>query len=124
MPSRSKRYKKDAGTVGKESISLKAGIEKLKALPAVKFDQTVECVLHLGIDPKQADQQIRGAISLPHGTGKKRRVVAFCDDADVEAAKQAGAVEAGNDELVQEGDRWLDGFRCCHRVSQGHGKGW
>ncbi len=109
MPSRSKRYQSDAGTVGKESVSLKAGIEKLKALPAVKFDQTVECVLHLGIDPKQADQQIRGAISLPHGTGKKRRVVAFCDDADIEAAKAAGATEAGNDELVKKvTDGWMD----------------
>lgn len=102
MPSRSKRYKNESGSLEKGALSLKSAVDKIKGFNSTKFDQTVECVLHLGIDPKQADQQIRGAISLPHGTGKARRVVAFCEDGDAEAAKQAGAVEAGCDNLVEK----------------------
>jgi large subunit ribosomal protein L1 len=75
----------------------------------VKFDQSIECVLHLGIDPKQADQLVRGSISLPHGIGKQKKVIAFCEDSDVEAAQSAGAVEAGCDELVKKiSDGWMD----------------
>ena len=73
------------------------------------FDQTVELVMHLGIDPKQADQMIRGAMSLPKGVGSTKRVVAFCPDDMVEDAKQAGAVEAGVDDLVKKiSGGWLD----------------
>jgi len=63
----------------------------------------------LGIDPKQADQIVRGAVSLPYGIGKQRKVVAFCEDSDVEPALAAGAVEAGCDELIKKvSDGWLD----------------
>jgi large subunit ribosomal protein L1 len=66
-------------------------------------------VLHLGIDPKQADQLVRGSISLPHGIGKQKKVIAFCEDSDIEAAKSAGAIEAGCDELVKKiTDGWMD----------------
>jgi len=109
MQFRSKRYKADAQKAVKDPLSLDEGIKKLKTFASTKFDQTVECVMHLGIDPKQADQMIRGAISLPHGIGKSRRVVAFCDDSEVEAAKAAGAIEAGSDELIKKiSDGWLD----------------
>ncbi len=109
MRVKSKRYRKEADGLSKEPLGLSAAIEKIKSFNSVKFDQTVECVLKLGIDPKQADQLIRGSISLPHGTGKQNRVVAFCDDADVEAAKKAGAIEAGSDELVAKvTDGWTD----------------
>ena len=65
--------------------------------------------MHLGVDPRQADQNIRGSISLPHGIGKARKVIAFCDGDDVAAAAQAGAVEAGGDELVKKiQDGWTD----------------
>jgi large subunit ribosomal protein L1 len=65
--------------------------------------------MHLGIDPKQADQMIRGSISLPHGIGKQKKVIAFCEDADIEAAKNAGAIEAGCDELIKKiSDGWMD----------------
>jgi len=63
-------------------------------------DQTVEICMHLGIDPKQADQMLRGAISLPKGLGKSRTVIAFCDANMAVAAKEAGAIEAGAEELV------------------------
>lgn len=109
MRLRSKRYRAESGQVGKEPVGLPEAVEKVKAFRSVKFDQTVECVLQLGIDPKQSDQLIRGSISLPHGIGKQKRVAAFCEDAQVEAAKGAGAVEAGCDELIKKiTDGWTD----------------
>lgn len=109
MKPRSKRYTKDFEKAVKEPQTLQAGVKKLKSFASTKFDQTVECVMHLGIDPKQADQMIRGAISLPHGIGKARRVIAFCDDTDAQAAKAAGAIEAGCDELIKKvSEGWLD----------------
>jgi len=109
MGFRSKRYKKESQQLSKEPISLAEAVEKIKSFKSAKFDQTVECVLNLGIDPKQADQLVRGSISLPHGIGKQKKVIAFCEDADIEAAQKAGAVEAGCDELVKKiSDGWLD----------------
>jgi len=109
MRARSKRYKKEAEQSGQETLSLAAAVEKIKSFKSVKFDQTVECVMQLGIDPKQADQLVRGSISLPNGIGKQKRVIAFCEDSDVEAAQKAGAVEAGCDELVKKiSDGWTD----------------
>ncbi|MGB2984697.1 MAG: 50S ribosomal protein L1 [Phycisphaerae bacterium] len=73
------------------------------------LDQTVEIVMHLGIDSRQADQMLRGAISLPKGLGKSRRVIAFCDAATAEAAIEAGAIEAGAEELVEKIQKgWFD----------------
>jgi large subunit ribosomal protein L1 len=84
-------------------------IAALRKFKAPKFDQTINIVFHLGIDPKAADQALRGSIALPHGIGKSARVVAFCGSDKVAAAKAAGAVEAGADELVAkiEGG-WMD----------------
>jgi len=82
----------------------------LKECATAKFDETVELAFLLGVDPRHADQMVRGAVSLPHGTGKKVRVVAFCkQEAQQTAAREAGADEVGADELVkkvQEG--WTD----------------
>src|SRR5581483_11706134 len=75
-------------------------IDALKAFPPTKFDQSVELIFSLGIDPKQADQMIRGSLSLPHGVGKTKRVVAFCPDHLAPQALAAGAVRAGGQELV------------------------
>ena len=109
MKPRSKRYTKDAEQASEQPVSLDQAVEKLKSFKPTKFDQTVECVLWLGIDPKQADQIIRGSISLPHGVGKQKKVIAFCDESLVEAAKKAGAIEAGTDELVKKiTDGWSD----------------
>lgn len=95
--------------MSKEPVSLAEAVEKVRSFKSVKFDQSVECVLNLGIDPKQADQAIRGSVSLPHGMGRQKKVIAFCDDSDVEAALKAGASEAGSDELVKKvSDGWLD----------------
>jgi len=109
MRLRSKRYNNDAKTATKEPIELSKAVEKVKSYNSVKFDQTIECVLHLGIDTKQADQLVRGSLSLPHGIGKQKKVIAFCDDTEAEKAKSAGAIEAGADDLVKKVlDGWLD----------------
>ncbi|MHC4637225.1 MAG: 50S ribosomal protein L1 [Planctomycetota bacterium] len=109
MGLRSKRYKKESDDLNKEPVSLKDAVERVKSFTSVKFDQTVEVVLNLGIDPKQADQLVRGSISLPHGIGKQKKVIAFCEDSDIEAAKAAGAIEAGGDDLVKKvTDGWAD----------------
>lgn len=99
---RSKRYKKSAEKAPQTPLAVDQAIAAVKAFDATKFDQTVELIFTLGIDPKQADQMIRGSLSLPHGVGKTKRVVAFCPDHLVEPAKAAGAVRAGGQELVAD----------------------
>jgi len=100
MPTISKRRKANLAAVTEATVSPAEAIAALRKFKSPKFDQTVNVVMHLGIDPKQADQIIRGSIGLPHGTGKTARVVCFCQSDKVAAAKAAGAVEAGADDLV------------------------
>src|SRR5438105_14669027 len=97
---RSKRYKKAAEKAVTTPVAIEQAIDAVKAFPPTKFDQSVELIFSLGIDPKQADQMIRGSLSLPHGVGKTKRVVAFCPDHLVPAATAAGAVLAGGQDLV------------------------
>jgi len=109
MRTMSKRYKKEIEQKPEGPVSLEQAVDKIKSFKSVKFDQTVECVLVLGIDTKQTDQLVRGSLSLPHGVGKQKKVIAFCDDSLVEAAKKAGAIEAGSDELGKKiTDGWMD----------------
>lgn len=84
-------------------------IKTVKGFKKTKFDETVNVVVHLGIDPKQADQIIRGSVSLPHGIGRSARVICFCASDKVAIAKANGAIEAGAEELVAkiEGG-WFD----------------
>src|SRR5437667_11016042 len=99
---RSKRYKKAAEKAVANPVSIEQAVEAVKAFPPTKFDQSVELIFSLGIDPKQADQMIRSSLSLPHGVGKSKRVIAFCPEHLVEPAKAAGAVRAGGQDLVQD----------------------
>ena len=109
MRSRSKRYNKDAEHASEEPISLDDAVKRLRTFSKPKFDQSIDLVCHLGIDPKQADQMIRGSISMPKGIGKSKRVIAFCPEGEVEAAKSAGAIEAGAEELVDKVAKgWTD----------------
>jgi large subunit ribosomal protein L1 len=109
MATKSKRYKKEAQQVSAGPLSLDQAVDQIKSFKSVKFDQTVECVVQLGIDTKQSDQLVRGSLSLPHGVGKQKKVIAFCDDSDAEAARKAGAIEAGVDDLVKKiTDGWAD----------------
>jgi large subunit ribosomal protein L1 len=94
---------------GLEAQSIQNAVKLLKTFPTTKFDQTVEVAIHLSIDPRQADQQLRGSVSMPKGVGRSARVICFCGTDKVDAAKAAGAIEAGSDELVKKiEDGWLD----------------
>jgi large subunit ribosomal protein L1 len=98
---RSKRYRETAKKATPDPVSSDKGVDTLKSFAPTKFDQSVELIFSLGIDAKQADQMIRGSLSLPHGIGKAKRVIAFCPEHLKEAATAAGAVRAGGQELVQ-----------------------
>ena len=82
----------------------------LKELDTAKFDETVEAHFRLGIDTRKADQNIRGSISLPHGTGKVNRVLVFCKEEQVQEALDAGADYAGGQDLVAkiQGENWFE----------------
>jgi large subunit ribosomal protein L1 len=97
---RSKRYNEAAKKVTAAPVAVDAAVDILKGFAPTKFDQSVELIFALGIDAKQADQMIRGSLSLPHGVGKTKRVVAFCPDHLVPQATAAGAVRAGGQDLV------------------------
>lgn len=105
----SKRYRQDLKKVPEGKVPVDEAVKIVKSFQTTKFDPTIELVMHLGIDAKQADQALRGSISLPHGIGVMKKVIAFCEGEDVEKAKAAGAVEAGSDELIKKiQDGWLD----------------
>jgi large subunit ribosomal protein L1 len=89
---------------------LKKAIGLLKQIKRAKFDETVEVHMSLGIDTTQSDQMIRGSVPLPHGLGKVKRVVVFCQGDNVAKAKEAGADFAGGDELIErvQKEGWLD----------------
>jgi large subunit ribosomal protein L1 len=107
---RSKNYRKAVETIDRAKLYTPAEAVKLtKDASTVKFDATVEVAMRLGVDPRKADQMVRGTVNLPHGTGKTARVIVFAAGAKAEEAAAAGADEVGTDELVariQEG--WLD----------------
>ncbi|MBT8484016.1 MAG: 50S ribosomal protein L1 [Phycisphaerales bacterium] len=86
-----------------------AAIKAVKTFKGPKFDQSVEACVHLGIDPRQADQQLRGSISMPNGVGKTARVICFCGEDKIDDAKGAGAVEAGGADLIEKvSEGWFD----------------
>lgn len=94
-------------------LTLDEGVDLLKQCANTKFDQTVEVHMRLGVDPKQADQIIRGSLVLPHGIGKTQRVVVFAKGDLADAAKEAGADEVGGEELAKKiKDGWLE-FDAC-----------
>ncbi|MGH7243543.1 MAG: 50S ribosomal protein L1 [Phycisphaerales bacterium] len=92
-----------------DAIEPAAAIAALKKFKVTKFDQTVNVCFHLGIDTAQADQALRGSLSLPKGIGKTKRVIAFCQSDIAPKALANGAVKAGADELVAEIEKgWMD----------------
>jgi len=106
----SKGYRKAAEAVDKSKLYVPLEAIKLaKETTTTKFDATVEVAMRLGVDPRKADQMVRGVVNLPHGTGKTARVIVFAAGAKAEEATAAGADVVGSDDLVariQEG--WLD----------------
>src|SRR3954462_7751895 len=105
-----KHYRKVADTIDRSALYSPAEAVRLaKETTTVKFDPTVEVAMRLGVDPRKADQMVRGTVNLPHGTGKTARVIVFAQGAKAAEAEAAGADAVGTDELVariQEG--WLD----------------
>ncbi|MGD9874426.1 MAG: 50S ribosomal protein L1 [Kiritimatiellia bacterium] len=83
-----------------EVYSIEAAIDVLKKSAKAKFNETAEVAFRLGVDPKKSDQMVRGTVSLPHGTGKTVRVVVFATGPAADAARAAGAVEVGMDDLI------------------------
>ena len=107
---RSKRYKesKTAASVD-ERLAPPEAVVALKRMKKAGFDETVELVLKLGIDPKQSDQGVRGSFALPKGTGKDVRVVVFAEGERAQQAQEAGAAAVGSEELAKRiEDGWLD----------------
>lgn len=99
----SKRYKQLVEKIdATKSYNIEEASTLVKSLVSAKFDETVEIALNLNVDPRHADQMIRGAIVLPHGTGKVVRVAVFAKGAKADEAKAAGADIVGTDDLVQQ----------------------
>src|SRR5262245_16111991 len=82
--------------------TLSEAVAILKKAPPVKFDQTIDIAIKLGIDPKKSDQQVRGTVSLPHGTGRVPTILVFATGPKVKEALEAGADFAGSDELIEK----------------------
>ncbi|HQD44058.1 MAG TPA: 50S ribosomal protein L1, partial [Defluviitoga tunisiensis] len=111
MPKRGKKYKEVSKLVDKtKTYNIEEAIELIKKVSYTKFDGTVELHIVLGIDPKKTDQNVRGTISLPNGTGKSVRVLVFAEGEKAEQARQAGADYVGSDDLIEKinSEGWTD----------------
>lgn len=107
----SKRMNEAAKLVDKTKLyDISEALEVALKMPKAKFDETVEVHIKLGVDSKQADQQVRGVIVLPHGTGKSKKVLVLAKGDKAEAAKAAGADFVGDDDMIQkiQSENWLD----------------
>jgi large subunit ribosomal protein L1 len=103
MAKHSKRFRAAAGTVNREKVyPVAEAVKLLKKNATAKFDETIEIAFNLGIDPKQSDQTVRGAVTLPGGTGKAVRVAVFAKDAKAAEAKAAGADLVGAQDLAEK----------------------
>lgn len=110
MPQRGKRYAEAAKTVGDGEVkSPQEALELVKQAASAKFDETVDVAIQLGVDPRHGDQMVRGNTSLPHGTGKVRKVAVITQGEGIEAAEAAGADRVGSDDLVKDiQGGWMD----------------
>ena len=109
MKKHGKKYVDAAKKAPQGAVSVAEAVAFVKANAFAKFDESVELGMRMGCDPRKSDQMIRGTVSLPHGTGKDVRVVVFAGGAAAEAAKAAGAIEAGTDELLEKiKGGWMD----------------
>ncbi|MGE5768547.1 MAG: 50S ribosomal protein L1 [Bacteroidota bacterium] len=103
MGSHSKRLNAAYGNIDrKAAYELAEAVKKIKAAASAKFDETVEIAMNLGVDPRHADQNVRGVVALPHGTGKSVRVAVFAKGPKAEEAQKAGADLVGADDLAEK----------------------
>jgi len=104
-----KKYQASAKLVDKPAYTLTDAMPVLKKAAFAKFDETVEVSMRLGVDPKHADQMVRGTVVLPHGLGKSKRVIVIASGDKVREGREAGADEVGGDDLVQKiQGGWMD----------------
>src|SRR3954462_5183243 len=109
-----KRFKAAIGSVDREkTYSLDEAVKLVKANAKAKFDETIEVAMNLGIDPRHADQAVRGMIALPNGTGKSVRVAVFARGAKADEAKAAGADLVGAEDLAEKITAGEMGFERC-----------
>ncbi len=110
MKGRGKSYRDAVGKVDRNrKYNLQEGVQLVKETALAKFDETVELAVRLGVDPRQADQNVRGAVVLPHGTGKTVRVLAFAKGEKEKEAQGAGADVVGGEDLIKKiREGWLD----------------
>ena len=107
----SKRFRAATESIDFSKLyGLAAAVDLLKGFPAVKFDESVDLAINLGVDPKHADQMVRGAIVLPHGTGKGVRILVFAKGDKEKEAREAGADHVGGEDLAKkiQGENWLE----------------
>lgn len=107
---KSKRMKEAANLVEARAYTIDEALELVEKLPKAKFDESVELHVKLGVDSKQADQQVRGTIVLPHGTGKSKKVLVLARGEKAAAAEAAGADFVGDDDMIAKiaSENWLD----------------
>ena len=107
---RSKNYRAAAEKINADQVYAPLEAVRLaKQSASAKYDETVEVVMRLGVDPRKADQMVRGTVNLPHGTGKTARVLVFANGDKAEAAREAGADHVGSDDLLEKvAGGWLD----------------
>lgn len=110
MAKRSRAYQEAAAKIETGKLySVAEAAALVRETGSKKMDSTVEAAVKLGVDPRKADQMIRGTVSLPHGTGKVARVIVFANGAAADAAREAGADEVGGDELIAKVEAgWTD----------------
>lgn len=114
MPNRSKKYRAGLATVDRtKRYTVEEAIGLVQAMPAAKYDETVEVAINLGVNPKHADQMVRGAVVLPNGTGKVNRVLVFARGEKEKEALDAGADFVGGDELIDKvKEGWFEFDTC------------
>ena len=125
MAKRGKRYQEAQKLVVNDSYSPEEAVALTKQLATAKFDETIELHVRLGVDSRHADQQVRGSVVLPHGTGKSVTVLVFAQGTAADAAREAGAEYVGGAELAEkiQNENWFDfdvvvasrSFRSCLR---------
>ena len=109
MAKRGKKYKKARELKEKEEYSLDESISLVKKLSFVKFDESVDVSLRLGVNPKHSDQMVRGTIVLPHGTGKTKKVCVIATGEKIKEAEEAGADYVGGDDIIEKiSTGWVD----------------
>ncbi len=120
----SKRMKKAVEGIDRsKAYPLDEAVKLVKARATAKFDETVEVAINLGVDPKHADQMVRGVVSLPNGTGRSARVAVFAKGAKADEARAAGADIVGAEELAEKVNKGEIDFDALHRDARHDGRG-